>query len=1312
LIYRLAIAVLLVGALPLAAQNSSLHGTVTDAHGATVPGAVIKVLNDDTSSTRATLSADSGAYEIPQVPPGKYKVTVEKPGFRTHSTDVLLQTNTPLTLDVKLEVGAVTETINVSAEAAIVNTENASVGNPFTEQQVKEIPLQTRNIVALLGVQPGVASTGQVAGARPDQNNVLLDGVDVNDNAGANGFNAVIPVPLDSVQEFRTTVAGLGADQGSYAGGQVSIITKSGSNQFHGTAYEYNRNTDTTANSWFSNRAGVARAALVRNQYGFSLGGPIINDNKGANGFTAVIPIPLDSVQEFRTTVAGLGADQGSYAGGQVSVVTKSGSNQFHGTAYEYNRNTFTSANDWFSNRAGVARAALVRNQYGFSVGGPILKNRLFFFYNWEARKDRSATAENRTVPSDTFKQGDILVLLKDGRTVTLTPTDILNIDPLHLGESSYIKSYMNLYPSGNNPLGSADKGLNTNSLLFNAPNHLDNHAQVGKLDYNLDPAGKHTFSLRGTLNGSGQDGSLAQFPGQAAVSRTLDNSRGLAGRYTAILAPHLVNVFNYGYTRLGTASTGNNTVIPSLYFTAPIATPRAAQRVAPTTNITDDMTWTKGRHTITFGVNFHASENDNLSFGNEPSYSFSKNTLLGLGGDIATDVTNYLAPTYGANIALSSSTNVANAFGALFGMLNNFGATYHYNSKGVAIPFGSPTTTAFEAHEYEGYVQDVFKFKRNITITAGLRYSIFGVPYEINGLQVVPQTNLNQFFADRAYAAANGISNATLSTSLLSYTLGGPVNHGAGFYATDKNDWAPRLALAYSPDSGTLVEKIMGKGSVFRAGAGIVYDHYGTAMAQSFAANGSPGLATTVAQPVNTNYTTAFRYTGNGFPTLPTVAGGSFPLVPATITGGFTNFAGVSTTLKAPYEYLINANYARPLPKKLSIELGYIGRLGHRQITDQDYGQPLTNFKDPVSGQTFAQAGAVLANLYNTGVTPAMVKANPSLIPNEPFYDNMIPALKNNYITGSASANFFYDVYNVYAGSWLDAMNDVDRVRQTNGTCLVRTGCNTFFPLQNSGLNTFTNAGYSNYNAATIVIRRAVSNGWGFDFNYTLGHALDNGSSSETSGGTALQDSFNPRAFYGPADFDSRHTITADAVIDVPVGKGKFLLGNAPKWLDYAIGGWQTTTLISFRTGTPLTVSGGGVYNVNYDNSAFGVLAPGATLPANGFTFDNNGIPSLFSNTNAVNSFVASDPGVVGTRGILRGLAVFNTDLAVSKTFRLPWEGIRVSLRGEAFNVLNAVNFGSPGLTISSPTTFGEITGDASGTAARVMQFALRLEF
>ncbi|SPE41832.1 exported hypothetical protein [Candidatus Sulfopaludibacter sp. SbA3] len=213
---------LMVGVLPLAAQTNLL-GVITDGQGAAVPDAVVTAKNAETSAIRKALTNSLGEYNMVQLQPGPYKVTVEKPGFRAHNTEVLLQVNTPATLDVKLELGAVSESVMVTAEAAVVNTENAAVGNPFTETQVKEIPLQTRNVVALLGIEPGVAPGGQVLGSRPDQNNVLLDGVDVNDNQGANGFNAVLPIPLDSVQEFRTTVAGMGADMGRSAGGQVTI---------------------------------------------------------------------------------------------------------------------------------------------------------------------------------------------------------------------------------------------------------------------------------------------------------------------------------------------------------------------------------------------------------------------------------------------------------------------------------------------------------------------------------------------------------------------------------------------------------------------------------------------------------------------------------------------------------------------------------------------------------------------------------------------------------------------------------------------------------------------------------------------------------------------------------------------------------------------------------------------------------------------------------------------------------------------------------------------------------------------------------
>jgi hypothetical protein len=904
-------AAFLISTLPLAAQTSSLQGLVTDGQSSAVPEAVVTATNAGTSAVRKTLTNPTGAYSLLQMSPGKYRIVVEKPGFRTDAAEIELLTNTPATLNVQLAVGAVTETVNVMAEAATINTQNAATGNPFNETQIQAIPLQTRNVVSLLAIQAGVSSSGQVLGSRPDQNNVLLDGVDVNDNAGANGFSAVLPIPLDSVQEFRTTVAGLGAELG---------------------------------------RSG----------------------------------------------------------GGQVSVVTRGGSNQFHGSGYEYNRNTLTEANDWFSNRAGVARSALVRNQYGASLGGPILKNRVFFFFNYEARKDRSASSKTATVPSSTFAAGNLLVLLKDGRTVTLTPQDIVNIDPLHIGASSYVLNLMKQYPAGNNPLGAADKGLNFNQLLFNAPNTLDNHVLVGRMDYNIDSAGRHTLMARGTLNGAGQDSSLAQFPGQAAAARKLDNSRGLALRYTAVVTPHLVNVLNYGYTRLGTSSTGNQTVVPGLGFTTLLATPRPSQRHAPTSNITDDLTWSKGRHTVQAGLNFRFTDNANLTFNNLPAYSFSRNTLLGLGADIDADVLAYLQPTYGAGIALSSATNVTNAFGALLGLINQYSATYNYNKSGAAIPFGQPVATDFAGKEWEGYAQDSFKWKRNFTVTYGIRYSIFGVPYERTGLQVVPTTPLSQYFAQRNGGQLVGIPGAALPDAFVTYALGGPLNNKPGYYPTAYNNWAPRLSVAYTPNSGGMLEKILGKGSALRAGGGIAYDHYGSAMAQSFASSGSPGLASNVAQPVNTNFTTGFRYTGSGLPALPTVAGGAFPYTPPLIQGGFTTFSGVSSDLKAPYSYLLNATYSRPLAKGITMEVGYAGRLSHRMLVQQDMGQPMTKFTDPKSGQSWVQASTQLAQLYNSGLTSAQVKANPSLVPTQAFFENMFGNSKNMYITGSASANSF----------------------------------------------------------------------------------------------------------------------------------------------------------------------------------------------------------------------------------------------------------------------------------------------------------------
>jgi hypothetical protein len=781
-----------------------------------------------------------------------------------------------------------------------------------------------------------------------------------------------------------------------------------------------------------------------------------------------------------------------------------------------------------------------------------------------------------------------------------------------------------------------------------------------------------------------------------------------LAARYTAVISSHLVNVLGYGYTRLGTASTGNDTVVPSFFFATLQATARASQRVAPTTNFVDDLTWTKSRHTVQLGANMRFVESDRISYNNLPNYSYSRNTLLGLGGDITANVLSLMQSRYGSAIKLSSGTNVTNALAPMYGLINQYGATYSVGADGKAIPFASPVTKSFGTQEYEFYIQDTFKLQRNLTLTYGLRYSLDQVPYERNGIEGVSQTPMSQFFADRVGGQALGIPNAALPTATLTYALGGPVNKGPGWFPRDNNNFAPRFSMAYAPDGDGLITKLLGKGSVLRAGAGLIYDHYGTGMVTSFASSGSPGLSTTVSQPLNTDFSTSFRYTGGALPAIPASTATGFPYTPPVVIGGFTSFSGVSSNLVAPYEYLLNASYARPLVKKMTIEVGYIGRLSHKGLMQQDFAQPLTLFKDVKSGQTWSQAGTLLKRLYDSGITPAQVQANPSLIPQIPFYEDIFPGAKNYKFNGSASANYFYSVYGTYAGSDLDALNDMDRLRQSNGTCISVYGCNTFFANQAAGLTAWTNSGKSGYNGLQLVLRRPVSNGWGFDFNYTLSHSIDNVSGAE-SDGAGVQDAFNPDGYRGPSTFDIRHNVTANAVVELPFGHNKHFLKTMPRWADAILGGWQVSLLGTLRTGTPANISNAGLYPTNYLTSAIGILRLGATMPDNHMFADEKGIPSIFPNTSAVQAFEGQDPGTVGTRGIVRVPGSVNFDTAISKSFRMPFEGHRLTLRGEAFNAFNHVNFNTPNLSLATPSTFGELTKTAD---ARVMQFALRYEF
>src|SRR5438067_5206577 len=368
--------------------TSTIRGTVTDPQGNVVAGASVTLVNAEKSFNRTVETGSEGNYFFSLVPPGSYTIQTETKGFKKAVvSDVHALVNTPTDQNVQLEVGNVSETININASSeAPINTSDATVGNTFTEHQILQLPLEARNVAGLLSLQPGVTffgnvdqqgatsdyRNGSVNGGKSDQGNVTLDGVDVNDQQSQTAFTSVLRVTLDSVQEFRVTTTNPNAEQGRSSGAQVGLVTKSGTNDWHGSIYESHRNTIFAANNYFNNRAGVY----------------------GPNDFAVIA---------------------GTAKVGQQKV----------------------------------PRSKLLRNVFGGSLGGPIIKERAFFFLNYEGRRDAREESAIRVVPSDDLRQGIFHYNTSAGGSTifTLTPAQVPALDPLHIGASPAVLAIFQKYP-------------------------------------------------------------------------------------------------------------------------------------------------------------------------------------------------------------------------------------------------------------------------------------------------------------------------------------------------------------------------------------------------------------------------------------------------------------------------------------------------------------------------------------------------------------------------------------------------------------------------------------------------------------------------------------------------------------------------------------------------------------------------------------------------------------------------------------------------------------------------------------------------
>ncbi|HEU0253037.1 MAG TPA: carboxypeptidase-like regulatory domain-containing protein, partial [Pyrinomonadaceae bacterium] len=703
--------------------GTTIRGTVRDPNGNVVSGATVNLTDPSRNFTRTQTTNEDGNYVFNAIPPGTYKLEVSATGFKTASASGLVAlVDTPTVKDVHLEIGAVSETVDVTAGAeAAINTSDATIGNSFERKRIVELPLNANNVVGLLSLQPGVTRGGSVNGGRADQSNITLDGVDVNEQQDG-----------------------------------LDVITD--------------------------------------------------------EAFASVLRVTRDSLQEFRVTTTNPNAEQGRSSGAQVSLVTRSGSNQWHGSLFEIHRNTVTTANDFFNNAAGVERPQLLRNIFGGSVGGPIKRDRAFFFFTYEGFREATATSVVREVPLPTLGQGIVRYRTESGFSDPGCPAgtpsgvDCLTPDEINAAYTAFNGSSPGINPDALAVLAGAAQrypvndstvgdGLNTSGFRFNARTPTELNTYIARLDFNL--TSNQTLFVRGNYQNdtvtravyfssdcSVPGDNIQCFPDTPPLT-SWNHPKGIALGHVWTLNNAIVNRFNYGLTRASFTQNGDSTEnrVNFRFIFSPTAFQRTLARTTPVHNFVDDVSWVKGNHTFGFGGNIRLITNNRISQGASFDDAVINPSFYNASGAVLIDPFS----------DFQSGNDLRDALASVIGRYSQYSANLVYDASGQLQPVGTATDRAFATQEYEWYFQDSWRMRPNFTLNYGIRWSTSTPVYEKNGLQVVPNVNLSDYFNQRVDSSFNGNS----FNDPITFILGGKANNGPGYYDQDWNNWAPSVSFA-----------------------------------------------------------------------------------------------------------------------------------------------------------------------------------------------------------------------------------------------------------------------------------------------------------------------------------------------------------------------------------------------------------------------------------------------------------------------------------------------------------------------------------
>ena len=1222
--------------------STSLRGLVTDSTGAAIPGATVVITNAANGVKVDAVTNSQGEYSLQQISPGTYTITATAPGFGKFTTTAALLVAQPATVNMKLQVNSDIVSVDVSAATETINTTDASIGNAIDNETIMQLPSEGRNPQTLLALQPGVlfigntASTesrnGVVSGARADQTNITLDGLDNNDQVNPAAFTGVLRTSLDATEQFRVTTSSSNADTGRSSGGQVNLVTKSGTNQIHGSTYWYNRSNLGEANDWFNKAAQI---------------------------------------------------------------------------------------NSGLPNQPGH----LIRNTYGISLGGPLKHDKIFLFGNYEGNRQNEASPTVRTVPTDSLRAGNLMYTADDGSNVTLTPGQFANMDPNCAangtcpwgpGVNPNSIALFQQYPHSNG--FTEGDGLNTGSYSFAASVPEIQNVYIARADYNISE--KQRFYVRASMQND-TDSQAPFYPGQPPSQKNTDNSKGISANYTWTPTPTMVNNLRYGFVRQSIATTGagNGEYVTFRSLDTPESQARSTSTIVPSHNIIDDFTWTKGKHTFQFGVNYRRftyqnSTNANSYSNASANYAWMLDSgFAGQGGSF--DPTAFGLP----NVSDGFSTNYNLAVSMLAGLTNEQTGHFNYHlsadgTTGTQLGIGVPVNRSFRSNELEYYIQDAFRPLPNLTITAGLRHTILQTPWETNGQQVQPTINMSDWFNTRGQKAALGQS----VQPEISFAPAGQARGGKPFYPMNWGNVAPRFALAFSPapEGGTWMNKLLGNAgrSSIRAGYGMYFDHYGQGLVTNYSKAGSYSLSSSITNPasVQTADTTP-RFTGlhnlpNLIPNAPSSI--TYPQTPSNDPNG-TGFAitnGLDDHLQTPYSHVFNLSLQRELPGGFTFEANYVGRLGRHLLQQIDLAQPL-DLVDSKSGMDYYTAATMMSQFVDQGRTD---------VPTIAYWENLFPdaaGASGGGAEGSSATQNIYDNEWQYArGNETAALYDLD-VQCTMGCPNNQPG--RYWPLQYSSLFVTTSNGTSSYNAGQFVLRHPMKNNIQIDLSYTYSKSLDIGSDSESNPTNTnfnfgfILDAWNPRKNYAVSDFNTAHLLTADWVYQLPFGRGQHFGGSVNRLVDAAIGGWNMSGIARVSSGLPFSINDGLGWGTNWEWQSNMVQTGPIKMRKHQ---DQNGSPQAFDDPIAARNNMRSPyPGEAGQRNQFYGDGYFDIDMGLHKGIHLSDRYV-LNLAGEVFNLTNSARFDVHSL--DGESTDGTQMGVYSATLTqyRRVQVSARFQF